>query len=148
MDPRYASCDLIGFEEPPGPAIAQEEPRRIVVLAIDTSLSMEATDVAPSRVTAAKVAAGDFLDSVPDGVAVGVVAFDGSARQLIAPTTRLDAVRRTIDQAALGQGTAIGEAVFVALDSIDSATRQLESGTDATGAAPAGTIALQRPLRH
>ncbi len=126
----------------PSIAIAQEEPRRIVVLAIDTSLSMEATDVAPSRVTAAKVAAGDFLDSVPDGVAVGVVAFDGSARQLIAPTTRLDAVRRTIDRAALGQGTAIGEAVFVALDSIDSATRQLESGTDATSAAPAGTIVL------
>jgi len=126
----------------PSVAVAQEEPQRIVVLAIDTSLSMEATDVAPSRVTAAKAAAGDFLDSVPEGVAVGVVAFDGSARQLIAPTTRLDAVRRTIDKTSLGLGTAIGEAVFVALDSIDSATRQIESDDDAGEGAPVGTIVL------
>lgn len=122
------------------PAVAEEqdEARRIVVLAIDTSLSMEATDVTPSRVEAAKEAAGTFLDSVPEGVAVGVVGFDGQARQLIAPTTRLDAVRRVIDRAQLGEGTAIGEAVHVALQSIDSATEDL--GEDEELAA--GTIVL------
>jgi Ca-activated chloride channel family protein len=127
------------------PAVAKEltEPQRIVVLAIDTSLSMEATDVAPSRLDAEKAAAADFLDTVPEGVAVGVVAFDSEARQLIQPTTNLDAVRRTIEHADLGEGTAIGEAVFLALDSIVTASTQI--GTDQPGPAdapPAGTIVL------
>ncbi len=105
------------------PAVARSdgEAQRIIVLAIDTSLSMQATDVSPSRVEAAKAAAGDFLDSVPDNVAVGVVGFDGRARQLISPTTRLEAVRRTIDRVQLGGGTAIGDAVLLALDAVDSA---------------------------
>ena len=127
------------------PAVAKEfsEPQRIVVLAIDTSLSMQATDVAPSRLDAAKAAAADFLGTVPDGVAVGVVAFDSEARQLIQPTTNLDAVRRTIERADLGQGTAIGEAVFLALDSIEAASDQFGSDeTRAADAPPAGTIVL------
>jgi Ca-activated chloride channel family protein len=128
------------------PAVAKEnrEPQRIVVLAIDTSLSMQATDVSPSRVDAAKASAAEFLKSVPDGVAVGVVGFDSRARQLIAPTTNLDAVQRTIERAKLGQGTAIGEAVFLALDSIDTAATQLETagGGAEEGGAPAGTIVL------
>jgi Ca-activated chloride channel family protein len=111
-----------------------------VILAIDTSLSMEATDVQPSRVAAAKEAAGRFLDSLPEQVAVGIVAFDGEARQLIAPTTRLDAVRRVIARADLGEGTAIGEAVFVALDSIASAAAE-ERGAGKTERA-AGAIVL------
>lgn len=127
------------------PAVAKElsEPQRIVVLAIDTSLSMQATDVAPSRLDAEKAAAADFLDTVPEGVAVGVVAFDSEARQLIQPTTNLDAVLRTIEHADLGEGTAIGEAVFLALDSIEIASTQ--SGGDQTrppDAPPAGTIVL------
>ncbi len=128
------------------PAVAKEteQPQRIVVLAIDTSLSMQATDVSPSRVDAAKASAMEFLKTVPDGVAVGVVGFDSRARQLIAPTTNLDAVRRTIERAKLGQGTAIGEAVFLALDSIDTAANQLETagGGAEEGGAPAGTIVL------
>jgi Ca-activated chloride channel family protein len=128
------------------PAVAKEteQPQRIVVLAIDTSLSMQATDVSPSRVDAAKAAAVEFLKTVPDGVAVGVVGFDSRARQLIAPTTNLEAVQRTIERAKLGQGTAIGEAVFLALDSIDTAANQLETvgGGAEEGGAPAGTIVL------
>jgi Ca-activated chloride channel family protein len=127
------------------PAVAREfsEPQRIVVLAVDTSLSMQATDIAPSRLDAAKAAVTDFLDTVPDGVAVGVVAFDAEARQLIQPTTNLDAVRRVIEPADLGEGTAIGEAVFLALDAIETASTQL--GTDESqpsDSSPAGTIVL------
>lgn len=127
------------------PAVAEElsEPQRIVVLAIDTSLSMEATDVAPSRLDAEKAAAADFLDTLPEGVAVGVVAFDSEARQLIQPTTNLDAVRRTIERVDLGEGTAIGEAVFLALDSIETASTQIGSDqTRPADAPPAGTIVL------
>jgi Ca-activated chloride channel family protein len=127
------------------PAVAREfsEPQRIVVLAVDTSLSMQATDVAPSRLDAAKAAVADFLDTVPDGVAVGVIAFDSEARQLIQPTTNLDAVRRVIERAELGEGTAIGEAVFLALDSIETASSQLgRDETQASDSPPAGTIVL------
>jgi Ca-activated chloride channel family protein len=124
------------------PVVAAEstESRRLVVLAIDTSISMQARDVSPSRLEAAKAAAGVFLDTVPDGVAVGVVAFDDNARQLISPTTRLEAVRRVIDRAALGQGTAIGEAVFLALESIDSAAEPSDGAPEAGPAT--GTIVL------
>jgi Ca-activated chloride channel homolog len=130
----------------PAVAVETEATRRVVVLAIDTSLSMQADDVDPSRIEAAKVAAARFLDNVPDGVAVGLVGFDSEARQLIAPTTNLDAVRRQIEVATLGPGTAIGEAVFVALDAIEAADSREAADGDATEAgddesAP-GTIVL------
>jgi Ca-activated chloride channel family protein len=126
------------------PVVAGEikEAQQIVVLAIDMSLSMEATDVTPSRVEAAKEAAGAFLDTVPEGVAVGVVGFDGRARLLISPTTRLDAVRRTIIRDNnLGEGTAIGEAVFLGLDAIGDAAVRVEN-EDSDAGKPAGTIVL------
>jgi Ca-activated chloride channel family protein len=104
---------------------------------------MQATDVDPSRLDAAKAAVGDFLDTVPDGVAVGVVAFDSEARQLIQPTTNLEAVRRVVDRADLGEGTAIGEAVFLALDAIETASTQLgRDEIEPSDSSPAGTIVL------
>lgn len=108
------------------PVIAGEtlESSKLVVLAIDTSISMEAEDVSPSRIDAAREAATVFLDAVPEGVAVGVVGFDGTARELISPTTRIDAVRRviegSIDHGGLGEGTAIGEAVFLGIEAIET----------------------------
>ncbi|HEU5111922.1 MAG TPA: VWA domain-containing protein [Acidimicrobiia bacterium] len=128
------------------PVVAGEtrESSRLVVLAIDTSISMEADDVTPSRVDAAREAAGAFLDSVPEGVAIGVVGFDGVARNLISPTTRIDAVRRVIDgsinHSGLGEGTAIGEAVFLGIEAIEA------SGADTDAVAPSdeaiGTIVV------
>lgn len=129
------------------PVIAGEvkETSQLVVLAIDTSISMLAEDVPPTRVDAAREAAKVFLDSVPEGVSVGVVGFDGNARQLIAPTTRLDAVRRIIDGAitsnGLGEGTAIGEAVFLGIDSIESAIASGGEEAPVSEEAP-GTIVL------
>jgi len=127
------------------PVIAGEvvENSKLVILAIDTSISMEATDVPPSRVDAAREAAGVFLDSVPEGVAVGVIGFDGNARQLISPTTRLEAVRgvidRAIDRSNLGEGTAIGEAVFLGVDAIESTVVAEEGSPEGY---PTGTIVL------
>jgi Ca-activated chloride channel family protein len=129
------------------PVIAGEtyESVQTVVLAIDTSLSMEADDVSPSRIDAVRDAAGEFLDTVPEGVSVGVVAFDGEARELIAPTERLDAVRRVIDNSIdhgdLGEGTAIGEAVFAGINAIESSAPDLEPTTPETGES-VGTIVV------
>lgn len=126
------------------PVVAAEttEAQQLVILAIDMSLSMEAADVVPSRVDAAREAAGAFLETVPDGVAVGVVGFDNRARLLISPTTRLDAVQRTIERDhGLGEGTAIGEAVFLALDAIEDAAVRVENEEESV-AKPVGTIVL------
>jgi Ca-activated chloride channel family protein len=117
------------------PVIAGEtyESVQVVVLAIDVSLSMEADDVSPSRIDTVRDAAGEFLDTVPEGVSVGVVAFDGEARQLISPTARLDAVRRVIDNSinhgSLGEGTAIGEAVFAGINAIESSAPDIQETT-------------------
>ena len=103
------------------PALATEvanEPT--VVLAFDTSLSMEATDVTPSRIVAARAAAHRFIDVVPAGVRVGLVAFDQTARVIIPPTTSKMVLDRAIDRLSLGQGTAIGEAIYMSLDLLES----------------------------
>jgi Ca-activated chloride channel family protein len=124
----------LGFAKP---AVADVDDERsgVIILAIDTSLSMEATDVAPSRLEAAKDAAKVFLENVPDGVRIGVVGFDGQARQLLAPTDNTDAVARTIDRLRLGEGTAIGEAVAASLETIASTLDR--DGEATTTAAPA-----------
>ena len=59
----------------------------IVMLVVDVSASMEATDVAPSRMQAAQEAAARFVEGVPDKFQVGLIAFDGSTRVLATPTT-------------------------------------------------------------
>ena len=81
------------------PAVAQQtaDKRGVVVLAMDTSLSMEATDVAPSRLAAAQDAARTFLKNVPKGVRVGLVSFDNGARLLVPPTDKIGR-RRAGDQ--------------------------------------------------
>ena len=105
------------------PAVASQvaDERAVVVLAMDTSLSMEAADVAPSRLAAAQDAARAFVENVPDGVRVGLVGFDNGARLLVPPTDKMAVIERAVDRLALGEGTAIGEAVFTSLDAIAEA---------------------------
>jgi Ca-activated chloride channel family protein len=104
------------------PVWAVEVPREraTVVLAIDTSLSMQATDVAPSRLDAAKEAAVSFLGQVPDTVNVGLVTFDGTATTRVAPTTDRGAVEDAIEDVQLAEQTAIGEAIYTSLDALGS----------------------------
>jgi Ca-activated chloride channel family protein len=103
------------------PALATEVPNEpTVVLAFDTSLSMEATDVSPSRIVAARDAAHRFMEVVPAGVRVGLVAFDQTARVVIPPTTSKTVLDRAIDRLSLGEGTAIGEAIYTSLDVLAS----------------------------
>ena len=89
------------------------------MLAIDTSLSMEATDVAPNRLEAAQDAATSFLDQLPDKINVGLVAFNGIApRRGRHPRPTARPSTAAIDNLTLGEGTAIGEAIFASLDAI------------------------------
>ena len=92
--------------------------RATVVLAIDTSLSMESNDVAPNRLDAAKEAAKLFLANVPTKMNVGIVAFNGTAAIRVEPTTDRAAAAQAVDTLQLGERTAIGEAIFASLEAI------------------------------
>ncbi len=89
-----------------------------IVLAMDVSLSMAADDVAPSRLEAAQDAADRFLDLAPTTLRVGLVAFAGNALPVAAPTDDRALVREAVRRLGLGQGTAVGEAVFSSLEQI------------------------------
>lgn len=108
---------VVGFARP---TMAQRVPRKqaTLMLAIDTSISMQATDVAPSRLAAAQQAATDFVEHLPSGFRLGLISFDGNARVLVAPTTEHETVVAAIGTLRLGQRTAAGEAVFTALDTL------------------------------
>ena len=99
----------------PEATVAVPEERASVVLATDQSGSMEARDVSPSRLEAARAAAGDFLDDVPDELRVGAVAFNHAVRSIEAPTTDRGAVRGTLDRLRSSGGTASGEALATSL---------------------------------
>ena len=89
--------------------------RATVVIAIDTSLSMQATDVDPDRITAARVSASRFVDGLPASLDVGLVSFSGEAAVVVPPTQDHAAVTAAVQTLELGPSTAIGEAVFASL---------------------------------
>lgn len=106
--------------------------RSTVILAVDTSLSMAATDVDPDRLTAAKQAARVFLDELPDEVKVGLVSFSGIAQPVLSPTSDHELVASAVDGLRLGEGTAIGEAVFTGLALIETVRQDSDEPVPAT----------------
>jgi Ca-activated chloride channel family protein len=110
----------------------------IVMLVVDVSASMAATDVQPNRLQAAIAAASSFVAGLPDGFQVGLVSFSSTATVLVNPTTDHRAVASAIADLELGRGTAAGDGIEVALRAVKAAQAAVGAGlTSSLGAAPA-----------
>ena len=112
--------------------------RATVVLVIDASLSMQATDVKPTRLDAAKQAAIEFVVALPDKYNVAVVSMAGSAAVLVPPTTAHNTVENAIRSIRLQDSTAIGEGIATAL----TALRQAPKDPDDPNSVAPGAIVL------
>ncbi|MCB2107086.1 MAG: VWA domain-containing protein [Rhodobacteraceae bacterium] len=89
--------------------------RDTVILAIDVSHSMQAEDMAPSRLAAAQKAAREFIDAQPLTTQIGVVAFAGTALAIQRPTTDRVKLMKAVERLQTQPGTAIGSALLVGL---------------------------------
>ena len=92
--------------------------RAVVMLVIDVSQSMRATDVSPNRLVAAQEAAKQFADQLTPGINLGLISYAGTATVLVSPTTNREATKNAIDKLQLADRTATGEGVFTALQAI------------------------------
>jgi Ca-activated chloride channel homolog len=112
---------VVGFAQPQADVRVPRE-RATVLVAVDVSGSMMATDVAPDRLAAAKAAAREFVGGLPEQFNVGLIAFGSAASVIVPPVTDRAAVDAGIDRVVPGvagtSGTAIGEAIAASLESI------------------------------
>ncbi|HEV7525920.1 MAG TPA: VWA domain-containing protein [Acidimicrobiia bacterium] len=111
------SALVLGFAKPAGTKKVARQ-RGTVMLAIDTSGSMAATDVAPRRLVAAQDAARRFIAGLPAGLKIGLLSFDSTARVLVAPTSDHVPVLAAVNALTIGGGTATGAAIESALASV------------------------------
>jgi len=118
---------VVAFAQPVMKVRVPQE-RTTVMLAIDTSLSMAAEDVAPNRLAAAQAAAVEFVNDLPENLNVGLVSFAGTAQLLVPPTQDHLSVTAAIDRLELDKATAIGDAVKLSLDVIEDQAVGVEDG--------------------
>jgi Ca-activated chloride channel family protein len=116
---------VIGLARPSA-IIAVPREEATIVLTMDVSGSMLATDVAPTRLDSAKQAASTFIDQLPPTFRVGLVTFGTAAQRAVAPTTDRAEIRAALDGLQAEGGTALGDAIGLSLDVAQDA---IDSGT-------------------
>ena len=115
-----------------------------VILAMDVSGSMAATDVAPSRLAAAKRAALSFIGAQPDSVDIGVIAFQQGGLEAALPTPDHAAVSAAVRRLRAGGGTSLGDAILASLSAITRKTVAIgrDGSAPNIGYWPSATIVL------
>ena len=130
----------VAAAQPTVPGTAERQQATIIV-AIDTSDSMKATDVSPSRLAAAVSEAKSFIEGLPSTFSVGIVSADATPKVVVAPSTDHQAVEVALDRLATSPGTALGEAIFTALNALPAGstptTAAQGSGAGSSAANPA-----------
>jgi Ca-activated chloride channel family protein len=113
-----------------GPVADAKVPRNraVVMLVIDVSLSMQATDISPSRIESAKASAKSFVDGMTPGINLGLETFGGTATIVVTPTTDRKPVEDGIDNLKLDASTATGDAIAAALQAIEQFGRIVPGG--------------------
>jgi Ca-activated chloride channel family protein len=120
---------LVGFARPHA-TISVPREEATVMLAVDVSRSMTAPDVRPTRLRAAQAAARRFVEQVPERFRIGVVAFADRANVVAPPTEDRDVVGAALGQVSAGEGTALGEAIQLALKAARSVPASDSEGRD------------------
>jgi Ca-activated chloride channel homolog len=110
-----ALAALIAAIARPTAVVTLPSQHETVILAMDVSGSMRASDVEPNRLVAAQAAAKAFIGDQPSHVRIGIVAFAGTATVAQAPTTNKEDLYAAIDRFQLQRATAIGSAIIVSL---------------------------------
>jgi len=115
-----------------------------VILAMDVSGSMAATDVPPSRLAAAKKAALSFIDAQPGRVDIGVVAFHQGGFEAALPTADHATASAAVRRLTAGGGTSLGDAILASLSAITrrTVTAGRDGGAPDIGYWPSATIVL------
>ncbi len=115
-----------------------------VIIAMDVSGSMSATDVPPSRLSAAKTAAQAFINAQPDSVAIGVIAFEQGGLEAAIPSTDHATALAAVRRLTTGGGTSLGSAILAALSAITQRTVTLGPSDSAPdiGYWPSATIVM------
>jgi Ca-activated chloride channel homolog len=126
------SALVVGMARPQV-AVAVPREEATVILAMDSSGSMTATDVQPDRMTAAREAASSFVDGLPDGFRVGVVSFSNEADVVVPPTADHDEALRGLSALRADNGTALGDAIARSVDlGVTNLDEQLAANSDET----------------
>jgi Ca-activated chloride channel family protein len=102
----------------PAAVVTLPSQHRTIILAMDVSGSMRATDVQPNRITASQTAAKAFVTDQPSNVRIGVVSFAGTAAVVQMPTQNREDIIAAIDRFQLQRATAIGSGIIVSLATI------------------------------
>lgn len=112
--------------------------RTTIILALDVSRSMCATDVFPNRLTVAQEAALAFIEDQPAGTQIGIVAFAGFAEIVVPPTKDKEALQEAVKNFTTSLGTTIGSATLKAIDAIAEINPNVApSGVDVSTGEPA-----------
>lgn len=116
-----------------------------IILTMDVSGSMRATDVEPSRLAAAQQAASDFVDQLPDTFQVGLVVFSTAPRVVVTPTTDRAAIHDALDRLVADGGTALGDAIVASLDAAGTAKSTDPAATPSANPSASPTAAPSSP---
>ncbi len=108
---------VVGVARPKATVSVPKE-EATVVLALDTSRSMAATDVQPTRLAAAQEAARSFLERVPDRYRVAIVSFSSEAQIVLPPTADRESALQALAQLRVGSGTALGDAIVRSVETV------------------------------